>query len=236
MGGVVSIGCFHEHLSAVSGDTATIAIDVIRATTTATTAVAAGRRCLVAASIEDAIALAAGLNHPLLAGELGGSKPYGFELQNSPVAVSEGNVGRPIVLLSTSGTRLMRQAGATGTAYAACLRNASAQAEELVGRHGRARLLGADSRGEFREEDQLCCAWIARLLLEAGWKEADRLTQQVVERWGTASLDSFLGGRSSAYLRDTGQSDDLDFVLNHVNDLDCVFPVAGPELTMRALR
>lgn len=236
MEGVVSIGCFHEHLAEGGRDAVTVAIDVIRATTTAVTVVAGGRRCLVAASIEDAVALAGDLEDPLLAGELGGWQPYGFDLQNSPAEVSrQEHGGRPVILLSTSGTRLMREAAAAGTAYAACLRNARAQATDLIDRHERVRLLGADSRGEFREEDQLCCAWIARSLVEAGWTEADAETQRVLERWGRESPDAFLGGRSSTYLRDTGQSDDLDFVLNHVDDLDSVFPLAGPEVTMRAL-
>ncbi|HEV2998884.1 MAG TPA: 2-phosphosulfolactate phosphatase, partial [Solirubrobacteraceae bacterium] len=102
----VAIDCFHEHLPAVAEETAIVAIDVIRATTTALTAVACGRRLYPAGSIEAAVRLAADLDRPILAGELGGVQPYGFDLQNSPVQIEalEGST-RPIILLSTSGTR-----------------------------------------------------------------------------------------------------------------------------------
>ena len=52
-----------------------VGIDVIRATTTAVTAVAAGRRCFPVASLEEAVPLAARLANPLLVGELGGNRP-----------------------------------------------------------------------------------------------------------------------------------------------------------------
>ena len=84
-----------------------VAIDVIRATTTAITAAALGHRCLLVASTEEALRAAGlGLPPPPLAGEIGGHKPDGFDLQNSPVEVpgEDDDRSRTIVLLSTSGT------------------------------------------------------------------------------------------------------------------------------------
>jgi 2-phosphosulfolactate phosphatase len=233
---VVSIGCFHEHLRDDAGAEAIVAIDVLRATTTAITAVAHGRRCFLAASIEAAVPLAARLDNPLLAGELGGMMPYGFHIQNTP-ALLDGLDGpeRPMVLLSTSGTRLMYEAAdrAGVSAYAACLRNAAAQARWLTGRHDSVRLLAADARNEFREEDQLCCARIAAPLVRDGYQAADRLTEQVLGRFAEAADDVVASGRSAAYLRDTGQERDLEFVLSHIDDLDAVFELHGGELIMR---
>lgn len=209
---------------------ATVVVDVLRATTTAVTAVACGRRVFPAASLNDAMALAAGLDEPLLAGELGGVMPAGFDMQNSPVAVTEAAGGGPLVLLSTSGTPLLCAAAAGGSAYAACLRNAGAQARALIEGHDGALLLGADSRGEFRAEDQLCCAWIARRLLEAGWVPDGEPTSAVAERWAAAPAEAFLGSRSSAYLRESGQERDLEFVLGHVDDLERVYAMRDGEL------
>jgi 2-phosphosulfolactate phosphatase len=232
---VVTIGCFHERLPAHDAETAIVAVDVLRATTTAVTAVASGRRCFVAASLEAAVSLASSLDDPLLVGELGGSMPYGFHLQNSPAQIERhDDVGRPMVLLSTSGTRLMCEAaGGAPAAHAACLRNVTAQASELAGRHRRVLLYGADSRGQFREEDQLACAWIAKRLGDAGYAPGDELTRQVLERWADASADAVADGPSSRYLRETGQGHDLEFVLGHVDDLGAVFPIADTEITMR---
>jgi 2-phosphosulfolactate phosphatase len=151
-------------------------------------------------------------------------QPYGFDLQNSPteiVALPES--GRPIILLSTSGTRLVTEASASNETYLACLRNATAQARHLAASGRDALILGADSRGEFREEDQLCAARIGAALVRAGYEVADGVTEAVIDRWAYARDDAFIDGRSARYLRETEQHQDLAFVLEHVDDLDQVF-------------
>jgi 2-phosphosulfolactate phosphatase len=227
----VTIGCFHEHLPSVARESTVVAIDVIRATTTAITAVAAGHRVYPAGSMEAAVRLAADLDRPILAGELGGVRPYGFDMQNSPCEMHDmKDCSRPIIVLSTSGTRLMIEGADRGVCHPACLRNASAQAGHLARAGADVVLLAADSRGEFREEDRLCAARIARVLVEAGHSLSDRLTAEVLERWGDAPDDAFLHGRSARYLRDTAQEHDLDFVLEHIDDLSSVYAVENGEV------
>lgn len=227
----MAIDCFHEHLAPVAADTAIVAVDVIRATTTALTAVALGRRVYPAGSIEAAVRLAADLDRPILAGELGGVQPYGFDLQNSPTQIETlQESSRPIILLSTSGTRLIAEAVNHGKTYVSCLRNATAQAKHLRGQRQDVLILGADSRGEFREEDQLCAARIARILTRDGYNATGRLTEEVLERFGDAPDDAFVEGRSATYLRDTAQEHDLRFVLEHIDDLDAVFAVEKGEI------
>jgi 2-phosphosulfolactate phosphatase len=220
----VAIACFHEHLPELEADTAIVAVDVIRATTTAVTAAALGQRVYPAGSIEAAVRLAADLERPLLAGELGGVQPYGFDMQNSPTAMEALAQGsRPIILLSTSGTRLVAEAALHGSTYLACLRNVSAQAAHLAAQERDVVVLGADSRGEFREEDQLCAARIAAALARAGFELGDRYTEEVHARWAEASDDAFVSGRSARYLTDTDQEHDLRFVLDHIDDLSAVY-------------
>jgi 2-phosphosulfolactate phosphatase len=227
----VTIGCFHEHLPPVAREATVVAIDVIRATTPAITAVAAGHRLYPAGSMEAAVRIAADLSRPILAGELGGLQPYGFDMQNSPCEMQDlEDSSQPIILLSTSGTRLMAEAADRGVCHAACLRNASAQGRHLAEARADAVILGADSRGEFRDEDRLCAARIARVLVEAGHSVADRFTSEVLERWGDAPDDAFLGGRSAKYLRDTAQEHDLEFVLEHIDDLSSVYSVQEREV------
>jgi 2-phosphosulfolactate phosphatase len=227
----VAIDCFHEHLAPVAADTAIVAVDVIRATTTAITAVTLGWRVYPAGSIEAAVRLAADLHRPLLAGELGGVQPYGFDLQNSPAQIVRlERCERPLILLSTSGTRLIAEAVRHGVTYICCLRNAAAQGAHLAAGGRDVLILGADSRGEFREEDQLCAARVARDLAAAGYSVANRLTGHVIELFGDAPDDVFLDGRSARYLRDTGQQEDLEFVIGHIDDLDGVFLVEESEV------
>jgi len=231
----VVIDCFPESLWRYRKGWAVVAVDVVRATTTAVTAVAAGRRCFPAPSLEAAVPLAARLDNPLLVGELGGNMPYGFDLNNSPAALAErDDLGRPMILLSTSGTRLLCEAAGADAAYAACLRNYGAQAAYLVDRHARVAVVGAGARGEFREEDQLGCVRIADCLLEAGYQPQGP-TEELAARWRDAPVDAWTNGQSAHYLRSTGQLDDLAFILTHVDDVDAVFQLDGQELTMTSV-
>jgi 2-phosphosulfolactate phosphatase len=227
----VVIDFLPESAATHRGDRAIVAVDVIRATTTAVTGVALGRRCFPAPTIEEAIPLAAKLENPLLVGEVGGNMPYGFDLTNSPAQLAElADVSRPMILLSTSGTLLIGESRGAEAVYAACLRNVRAQASRLVRDHERVALIGAGGRGEFREEDQLCCAWIGDLLVDAGYEPADERTVELIERWRGADASAIAMSKSVTYLRDTGQLADLDFILARIDDLDAVFALDAEEI------
>ena len=60
----VTIDCFHEHLPPVAREATVVAMDVIRATTTAITAVATGSACYPAGSIEAAVQARGGPRPP----------------------------------------------------------------------------------------------------------------------------------------------------------------------------
>lgn len=218
-------------------DWTVVGIDVIRATTTAVTAVHAGRRCFPVASIEEAVPLAGRLHNPLLVGELGGNMPYGFHLQNSPTEMErQVELERPVILLSSSGTGLLTAAAARSRTYAACLRNARAQAQRLIAAHEHVLLLAGEHRIEFREEDRLCCGRIAGALLTAGFEPRNVLVEEIVKRWADAPDDAFMEGRSVRYLADTGQLHDAEFILQHVDDLDSVYEMRHGELVLSAGR
>ena len=80
----VSISSFTTGLPSYSDDVAIVAIDVIRASTTAVTAIACGRQCYPVSSVAQAIRIFHTLEDPILAGELGGDMPPGFDMTNSP--------------------------------------------------------------------------------------------------------------------------------------------------------
>ena len=227
----VVIDCFPESVPRYRRGHAIVAVDVIRATTTVATAVAQGRRCFPVASVEVARALSARLPNALLAGEIGGVIPRGFEMNNSPAELAaRRDISRPLVLLSSSGTKLIHLAQASRAAYVACFRNFEYLCRRLAGRHARIAVIGAGSRGEFREEDQMCCAWIARELMDSGYVAGNPQTRAWVERWDGLSLNLILSGASTNYLMRTGQSRDLEFILSHISDLDWEFRVQGGEV------
>jgi 2-phosphosulfolactate phosphatase len=220
----VVIDCFPESVSSYQNGYAIVAVDVIRATTTVVTGVSLGRRCFPSPTLEAAVPLAAKLSNPLLVGELGGSMPYGFDLNNSPADLAgRTDIYRPMLLLSTSGTKVICEAAESQAMYVACLRNYTATAAHLATYHPVVALIGAGSRGEFREEDQLCCAWIAEILVGAGYEPQNASTAAVIERWSGQSVASISIGASADYLRNSGQVRDLTFILAHVDDLDDVY-------------
>jgi 2-phosphosulfolactate phosphatase len=226
----VLIDCFARGLRTYPGTYGVVVVDVLRAMTTAVTGLALGRRCFPIPSLEVLPRLRSRLAHPLLVGELRGGVPVGFDLDNSPAQLAERqDTARPMVLLSTSGTRLLFETAAMGPVYAACLRNVTALVDALVDRHPTVLVIGAGSRGEFREEDQLCCARIAGGLVDAGYEPAGE-TESIVRRWGGAPVAACTASRSVAYLRSTGRGRDVDFTLHHVDDLTVVPRLEGDEL------
>lgn len=227
----VVIDSFPESVRAYRHGYAIVAVDVIRATTSAITVAALGGRCFPVASINAAHRLATKLKDPLLAGELAGERAPGFEINNSPVELSSWtSIGRPVILLSSSGTKLIREAEACDVVYLACFRNYRSAARHLVNRYARVALIGAGSRGEFRKEDQVCCAWMAKDLMAAGYLPENNRTTGLVERRGAVDPEEILNGKSADYLRHSGQTKDLEFILTHINDLDAAFVMKDGEL------
>jgi 2-phosphosulfolactate phosphatase len=235
MGSSVVIDCFPESVARWRDGHAVVVIDVVRATTTAVTAVASGRRCFTAASLDEALGLAAELDDPLLVGELGGMMPPGFDINNSPAALAaRSDIHRPAILLSSTGTRLCRAASSCVVAFPTCLRNYTAVARHLALNYSQVAVIGAGTRNEFREEDQMCCAWVADILMDLGYQARDRATAEMAERWRGARCDAWVGGNSAAYLRRSGQLDDLDFILRHVDDLRAVYSLRNGEVVLES--
>lgn len=229
----VIIDCFPESAERYRDRHAIVVIDVIRATTTATTAVSLGRRVFPVTTTDEAFILASKLQAPLLVGELGGNMPYGFNMNNSPAQIAVmTDVHRPIILVSSSGTQLLLNSVGAEAVYIACFRNISAIASYLIGRHGRIALLGAGTRGRFRREDQMGCAWVAEKLVKSGYEIENHQTGEYVTRWCGASPEEVRDGQSAEYLRRSDQEQDLEFILNHIDDLDTIPALVNGELVM----
>jgi 2-phosphosulfolactate phosphatase len=227
----VVIDCFPGCVARYRRGYTVVAIDVVRATTTAATAVASGRRCFPVTSVESARRLACRIKGALLAGEQGGAMPPGFDLNNSPTELlGRGDIARPLILLSSSGTKLLHEASACEATIVACLRNYNRVADDLARNVARVALIGAGTRGEFREEDQLCCAWIAERLVARGYSPENGNTMDMISRWSGAAVDSWIHNKSAAYLRASGQQADLEFVLSHVGDLDATLRLRSGEV------
>ena len=231
MDGTVIIDCFPKSAERYRDGYAIIVVDVIRATTVATTALHMGRRVFPAQTTDDAAIIAKTLKNPLLVGELGGNMPYGFDLTNSPALIAKRkDVHRPMVLVSSSGTQLMLNASGSKAVYLGCFRNVSSIAQFISEKHNRVAVLGAGSRGQFRREDQMGSAWIAEKLIMSGYTPEDQKTEDLVYRWHGVNPEEIRGGKSAEYLMQSGQQQDLEYILAHIDDLETVPYLLNGEL------
>ncbi|WDQ16874.1 2-phosphosulfolactate phosphatase [Rhodopirellula sp. P2] len=117
-----------------------VVIDVLRATTVATTALSAGAKSITTCGeIEEAFAMktAAGPdNVPLLCGERGCQPIVGFDHGNSPGEYSPAGVSdRELVLTTTNGTAAIQAAEDCDHMWLACFANLSAVIDRLVRWH-----------------------------------------------------------------------------------------------------
>jgi 2-phosphosulfolactate phosphatase len=227
----VVIDFFAESVERYRSGWAIVVVDVIRATTTAITAAASGRRCFPAPNVEAALSIAAGFANPLLAGETSGAMPVSFEMDNSPAQLAgRTDTHRPLILVSSSGTRVIHAAAGCEAVYLGCFRSYSGLAAHLSCRHRQVAVIGAGSKGEFREEDQICCAWIAAGLIRRGYVPGSTQTSDMVTRWSGAPASACLCSHSVDFLKRTGQLGDLDFILGHIDDLHEVFEIRNGEV------
>ena len=228
----VVIDCFQESTFRYRRFAALVVIDVFRATTTATTALATGRRVFPARTTDEAFVIASTLDNPILVGELGGNMPYGFDMTNTPAGIAEReDVERPMVLLSSSGTELIMAAAGARALCLACFRNFTAVANWILARgFEEVAVLGAGTRGQFRIEDQMGCSWVASRLADAGYEPATPQTREYIYRWRGAAPQEALKSESATYLRNSNQTHDIDFVLAHIDDLSLVPQLRNYEL------
>ncbi len=202
---------------------AIVCIDVLLSTTSLIASVSKGRSTYAAANLEGALDISRRLSSPIMGGEQNGSFISNFEINNSPTEiVARDDIWRPLVLVSSPGTELIDNSSECPAVYLASLQNFSVTAEYLASRHDRIAVLGAGGDGEFRCEDQMAAAWLTNQLVQYGFKTEDMRTSETVERWCGTDVSLVSWGNSAANLRSSGQDEDLEFVLDHVDDLDCV--------------
>jgi 2-phosphosulfolactate phosphatase len=147
-----------------------VVIDVLRATTTITAALAAGAREVIPClEVEDARRIATGLpaGQALLGGERGGVKIEGFDLGNSPSEYTRERVaGRTLVFTTTNGTRAMLHAKAADEILLAALVNVRAVAQRCAER-ARIDLVCSGTQGKVTREDVLAAGAVTAILTGA---------------------------------------------------------------------
>ena len=156
---------------AEGGPDAAVVIDVLRATTTIAWALKNGAEAIEAFADLEALAAAAEAwpaAKRLRAGERGGERLEGFELGNSPLAVSEAVVsGKRIFMSTTNGTRSLAAVRQVPLLLTACLPNRTAVARRLLERDcKRVWIVGSGWEGAYSLEDSLAAGAVASAATE----------------------------------------------------------------------
>jgi 2-phosphosulfolactate phosphatase len=143
-----------------------IVVDVLRATSTMTQALAAGyRRVLCCAEIEEARSLAETEGPAKLAGERRLEHIEGFDFGNSPSEVAGQPAAETLILSTTNGTRLLVDAAARfDRVYVGSLLNLEAVARAARETGEDVAVLCAGVLGQLTLDDAYCAGRIAEAL------------------------------------------------------------------------
>jgi 2-phosphosulfolactate phosphatase len=186
-------------------DTAVV-IDVLRATSTITLALASGyERVLVAGSIEEAKTLRA--DGRVLAGEVGCARAPGFDLGNSPEETLEPR-GPELVLATTNGApAIIGSAAVAGEVLAASMLNLAAVAAQIG--EGDTLIVCAGTDGNVSIEDVYLAGRLSALL-EGPRTDAARVAEAVAAAYPTA-LAALEASAGAVGLRREGLESDIAY-------------------------
>ncbi|PQO28380.1 2-phosphosulfolactate phosphatase [Blastopirellula marina] len=171
--------------------TVAVVIDVLRATTTITHAIANGAECVIPLlTIEQAREQHAAHPTTLLGGERGGQRIDGFDLGNSPTEYAPAVVaGKQILFTTTNGTKAMQACRAAKTIYIASFVNLTALCNELA-EHETIQIVCAGTEGEITREDVLLAgAIVDQLTADAQPIDRNDQAQIAADAWQEAKTE-----------------------------------------------
>jgi 2-phosphosulfolactate phosphatase len=156
---------------AEGGPDAAVVIDVLRATTTIAWSLENGAEAIQAFADLDSLEAAAAAwpaDQRLKAGERGGQRVEGYDLGNSPLAVTHERVGgKRIFISTTNGTRSLVAVREVPLLLTACLPNRTAVARRLIERDARVVwIVGSGWEGDYSLEDSLAAGAVASAAME----------------------------------------------------------------------
>jgi len=217
---------------------AAVVIDVIRFSTSVLAALEAGAAgVLPAPTAGKAAALAGSLGRSdvLLCGELGGRKPEGFDLGNSPRGFTPGRVsGRTLVYGTTNGTRALHRVREARCVAVACLANLGGVAGRLRAWDRPALVVCAGREGKAGLDDVWCAGLLVDRLEDGGPVEMDdgaRLAAGAARSLGRPDRDALATTAAGAALVEIGLGEDLQMCAA-MDRTDAVPVLADGRLTL----
>lgn len=225
---VVRTDALPESAWRCAGYDAIVCIDVLLSATTIVTALSQGRRVFAAPNPVHARWLKSRLRDALVVTDTAGGPDESIRFGGPSWLDATERTDCSLVLVSPLAEMLAAPLP-RASVYVACLRNLEATARTLAERHSRVAVLGVGDAGEVCTEDQMVASWLAARLRRRGFELEGRNTIVEVERWGAPDATLVSWSRSAERLRACGRQKDVDFVVEHVDDLDVV--CVGGELS-----
>ncbi|HHS50353.1 MAG TPA: 2-phosphosulfolactate phosphatase [candidate division Zixibacteria bacterium] len=195
-----------------------VVIDVLRASTTLTQAIAVGAEEIhIADSPEEAFAMKQNLGETaLLCGERDGLIIPGFDIGNSPMDYTTETVGgRTLIFASTNGSRTLIACRDADEVLIGAFINMPSLIDEI--QHAeRLLLVGSGKLGRFAIEDAICAGMIFEELVRKGKRPVPQSDSAVCAKWlferFLASPDDTLAHAEHAqYLCSLGLAEDVAF-------------------------
>ncbi len=194
-----------------------VVIDVLRASTSISTAIQNGCREIVpVASTGDAAAMRANLDkgQVLLCGEREGLKVEGFDLGNSPSEYTEEIVrDKVLIFASTNGSRAILKCAASAQTVVCGFVNLSMIAKTILSAQKDVAVVCAGRQGNFALEDTFCGGALIDLLVESGQFTVDNDAAQVAQmlyKNRDNSVETVIGRADHArYLKELGFGADI---------------------------
>ena len=194
-----------------------VVIDILRASTTITYALANGARQIIPCeTIDEACAARAEIGDDcLLGGERGGKIIDGFDLGNSPTAYSRDAVaGRTVAFTTTNGTRALLRSAEAARIFVGALANLGAVVQRLAGEEP-VHLVCAGTDGFVSTEDTLFAGAVCDALMWHGGFELNDSARLAWSHWKACSgsedalHEAILAGRGGQNVQRLGLGEDI---------------------------
>jgi 2-phosphosulfolactate phosphatase len=206
-----------DHLPRIKGKTGVV-IDVIRTTTTITTAFKNGcLRIIPVLTVEEAFARKAGMKSRdvLLGGAQSGEKIEGFDLGNSPLEYKEERIkNKTVILRTTNGTKTLKKISDAEDILIASFMNIQSVVSALIDLNRDVVIVCSGLRGLFSLEDTVCAGMIVeRLKKEKGesleWSDSSFVSSVLAGHFQKNLLRMLEESEWGRHLANKGWHDDL---------------------------
>ena len=214
-------------------------IDVLRATSVMTRAIALGASSVIpTVEIESARELKEAIPLALLGGERKGLKIEGFDFGNSPLEISKENViGKDLIITTSNGTRAIKKVMTAKTILLASFLSLKAVVTFLSSTSEDLTIVCSGTGGKPSFEDTLCAGGIVRGLAREYNVLSDSATIAMdLFNMNVGDLESSIIAKSShaGYLTSIGYAADIGFCAKM--NLYSVFPIWSSDRFVRSVR